>query len=356
MDQEPAEVDAAKAAKPAISRRAFVRAGLAGAGLAGVGGLATFVAVRGHGSRSGSGPKDRFAYDIGQWARTDPALIGYQPEGTLATGFRGARDMAVGSDGLIHVAVNRSLVTLHPDGSRKAELTLAKPLQCVALDAAGDKLIGTRDRIEVYDPGNVRRSSWPISDERAYITSIAVGQEDVFVADAGRRLVLRFNRDGEVICRIGQKDDAGNLESFVIPSPCFDLAIGSDALLWVANTGRHRLEAYTFDSVFQRSWGRASMQIEGFCGCCNPCHFTLFPDGRFLTCEKGLPRVKVYQADGRFECVVAGPETFGVDASALACDTAASRLGGPIAALDQQERVLVLHPKAGEVRVFVPRR
>ncbi|MBM3243119.1 hypothetical protein FJZ31_43220, partial [Candidatus Poribacteria bacterium] len=50
--------------------------------------------------------------------------------------------------------------------------------------------------------------------------------------------------------------------------------------------------------------GYLSMDIDGFCGCCNPVNFAMLPDGRFVTCEKGLPRVKIYDADGTFSGVV----------------------------------------------------
>ncbi len=64
------------------------------------------------------------------------------------------------------------------------------------------------------------------------------------------------------------------------------------------------------------AWGKPSAGIEGFCGCCNPVGLAMLPDGRCVTCEKGLPRVKVYSTEGVFESVVAGPETFPENAKA----------------------------------------
>jgi hypothetical protein len=83
------------------------------------------------------------------------------------------------------------------------------------------------------------------------------------------------------------------------------------------------------------------MDIEGFCGCCNPTHFAFLPDGSFVTSEKGIPRVKVYDRLGRLAAVVAGPDRFreGVQGLDLA--------------VDQTERILVLDPARRAVRVFV---
>jgi hypothetical protein len=86
--------------------------------------------------------------------------------------------------------------------------------------------------------------------------------------------------------------------------------LGKDGLLRVNNPGRHRVEIYTAEGDLELSWGKATVGIEGFCGCCNPTALGLLADGRCITCEKGLPRVKVIRQRGAFECVVAGTESF----------------------------------------------
>ena len=130
--------------------------------------------------------------------------------------------------------------------------------------------------------------------------------------------------------------------------------VGPAGLLWVAHTGQHRLEAYTFDGRLVRSWGKSSMAIDGFCGCCNPCHFAILPDGRFVTSEKGLARVKVYHPDGSLQGVVAGPEALGAAATGLGCARADSSLTLPATATDGSDRVWVLHAETGRLTVFAP--
>ena len=119
------------------------------------------------------------------------------------------------------------------------------------------------------------------------------------------------------------------------------------------NTGRHRVEAYTRDGDLEFSWGKASAAIEGFCGCCNPTGLALLPDGRCVTCEKGLPRVKVYSPQGVFESVVAGPESFPENANATFVNGAEDcRLGGLDAAVDSQQQIYVLDLVTGEMHVM----
>ncbi len=85
------------------------------------------------------------------------------------------------------------------------------------------------------------------------------------------------------------------------------------------------------------------MKLEGFCGCCNPSHLARMADGRFVTSEKGLPRVKLYAEDGTFVGLVAGTDAF------------AKETVGLDLAVDGDGRILVLDPVAKAVRVFVPK-
>ena len=79
------------------------------------------------------------------------------------------------------------------------------------------------------------------------------------------------------------------------------------------------------------------MDIEGFCGCCNPTDIALLPDGKVVTGEKGLPRVKVYRQDGAFDAVVAEQSAFVPGSVPLDLATDAS---GHIFVLDALRRVV----------------
>ena len=80
--------------------------------------------------------------------------------------------------------------------------------------------------------------------------------------------------------------------------------------------------------------------MEQFLGCCNPSDFALLSDGRIVTAEKGVPRVKVFKDDGHFQSVVATPDSFGDN-----------RAGLHLAA-DADGRVLVLEPGTNSIRIF----
>jgi len=124
--------------------------------------------------------------------------------------------------------------------------------------------------------------------------------------------------------------------------------------LRVNNPGRHCVETYTEEGNLELSWGKASAAIDGFCGCCNPINLALLPDGRVVTCEKGIPRVKVYSAHGEFESVVAGPESFPENAKAGSAEDPSDGTHAALdATVDAEGRIYILDTVTGEIRIMV---
>jgi hypothetical protein len=209
-----------------------------------------------------------------------------------------------------------------------------------------------KNRVDVLDPTGKRVAAWEDLGPKAILTSLAAGEQDVLVADAGNRIVLRYDPAGKLLNKIGQRDPQRQIRGFVIPSPYFDLALSADGLVRVVNPGAHRIEAYTLDGHLELFWGKHGEGIEGFCGCCNPTNIAILPDGRFVTSEKGIPRVKIYAADGEFAGVVAGPETLAPTETILEETRPDHKLPVFDVAADSRGRVLVLDPLIGKVRVF----
>ena len=122
----------------------------------------------------------------------------------------------------------------------------------------------------MFDSKGARAARWESPDPKTWFTGLAAGEKDVFAADAGKLVVLRYDRSGKIVGRIGRKDADRNVPGFIVPSPFLDVIIHRDGLLRVNNPGRHQVEAYTFDGDLEGAWGKPTAAIEGFCGCCNP--------------------------------------------------------------------------------------
>lgn len=302
----------------------------------------------------GSGLSKDFKYDIAKLARVDPNLILYEESGEpLETGFDAAKSIAVDAKGSVYVAGDQSVRVLAADGDVIRRIDLPRAPGCLAVAADGSVFVGLGDHVEVYDRQGQLLAGWSSLGADAVLTSIAVAENDVFVADAGNRIVIRYDRDGKIITRIGGKDPSRNVPGFVIPSAYFDLALTGDGLLRAVNPGNLRVDAYTFDGDYEFSWGRRSVEIDGFCGCCNPVNVAVLPRGGFVTCEKGLVRVKTYDSQGEFEGVVAGPAQLVRFGDVRVCDLPEEcQAGGFDVAVDGAGRVYVLDTIRNVVRIF----
>lgn len=273
----------------------------------------------------------------------DPALIRYKQTTEIPLDLKQPRAIAVDADGNIFVAGDKSIQVFKANGDKIKEIKLDYEPHCLAI---GDDqhtypsriYIGAPNYVAVLDPDGKPLEQWDKLNDKALPTSIAVADNDIFLADAGNKIVWHYSADGKLINQIGAADKKRNIPGFFITSPYFDLAIGHDGLLYVVNPIARRLEAYTFRGDLEFSWGKGSPEIDGFFGCCNPANFTVLSDGRFVTAEKGLPRIKIYSAQGKFECVVAGKKEF----PSIAADIAR----------DQHDRILALDADKKRIVVF----
>lgn len=332
-----------------LDRRKFL--GLAGAGLLGVSGSLT--ACKKQEEKTEKPPLDsRFTYDVSQFERTDPALVLYRETTPIPTGLDEPKCLAIGPDNSLFIGGDRSVKHLDPDGLLRSTIPLAaRPL---ALAATGSRLcVALRDHLEIFDATGKQQTRCAPPGGKPWLTGVADAGEAIYLADAAAREIIRCGPDGNVLGRFGHAGD-GN-PGFVIPSPYFHVALGTDGMLWVNNPGRHQIEAYTTDGKFELGWGSPSMDIKGFCGCCNPVYFTRRPDGKFVTSEKGLNRIKIYDAKGNFEGFVAGPDQLvkDLDLAKKACADCQVGFGFDVAC-DSAGRVLALDPATKTVRVFTP--
>ncbi|NLH17807.1 MAG: hypothetical protein GX455_14615, partial [Phycisphaerae bacterium] len=265
------------------------------------------VVMRDFSGRSGSGLSESYEYDLSKYEKIDPVLILYEQTAAFDTGLEPSNSVVIHGDELF-VAGEMQIRIFDLSGRQKQEIPLDLPPQAVALDESGTLWIVFVSHVEQYGRDGKRIAAWPPLNDKANLTSLAVTREDVYLADAGNRIVLRYDRSGKLKNEIGRRDDDREIPGFVIPSPHFDLTMAPDGLLRVINPGRHTIEAYTPRGDREFDFGSGSAGVEGFCGCCNPVAFAILPDGGFVTVEKGLIRVKIYDPRGHFVGVVAGPE------------------------------------------------
>lgn len=265
--------------------------------------------------------------------KTDPALIGWREVGKYDTEMQAAHGVAVMDEGTYVICGDGVMQRMH-QGRFAERMSVGDPgpFSIVRADE-GSFFLGLGDHVCWSSWG--RTMDWPSLGKKARITSLARVGTQLWVADAGNKQIVRYQL---LYGYRGKK--LGTITGFLLPSPHLDVAVAPDGLVWVTHPGKQRVEAYKPDGSYVRAWGRSGTDAAGFAGCCNPTDLAMLPDGRFVTAEKAIPRVKVYRKDGHFQSIVAGHESFarGTDKLDLA--------------VDARGRILVLDGATGIVRIY----
>lgn len=280
-----------------------------------------------------------------------PELLTWRQVGRIQTGLASVKSFAILDGDRVLVGGERKLRILSAGGEVVRDIPLTGMPQAVAAretpGAAGGWLLfaAFRDRVELYDMAGEMRGGWQAAGEGAFVTCITPGAagDSLWVADAGRRVVYETDLSGKVLREIGRADSATHAPGLVVPSAHLDVVVGvaggaAEGMVWINNPGRHELEGFDGRGVMVRQWGEAGPGIGRFIGCCNPTDFFMLGDGRIVTAEKGTPRVKVFDAQGKLESVVTtdfAPQAAGIDVAA-----------------DASGRVWVLDPVSREVRIY----
>ena len=284
-------------------------------------------------------------YDYGmKELRNEKKTAIYTESIPLNPGMEEITSLAVDRNGKIFVAGPGAVAILDPHGRLLTRFSITGDPTALTIPAKDAIVIGMTDHIEIYNQKGTLISKWNVIDPQTIITSLAVSQGHLIIADAGKKVVYKFGLDGKFQSRIGEKDPVRKIPGFIIPSPFFDVGISPSAELWVANTGRHQLEKYDLEGTLLSTWGAPSQDIEGFAGCCNPSHFTFLPDGSFITSEKGIERIKRYSPAGKFIELIAGPGSFDEGTKGLDLAT------------DSSGRIIVLDPARNQIRIFIPKK
>lgn len=212
---------------------------------------------------------------------------------TLETGIGKLKAVAVSSAGDIFLGGDSFILGYDPD--YKALWNLKTEKAVVALTVSGDSILAaTQETILVVNGKGKILDEWGPFEDNGIITSVTCNRSFVAFADAVNKIIVVLNKKGEVKSMIGKTG-----EPFIIPSPYFDVALDDKNTLYAANTGNRRIETRTIAGTLVKYFGEPGLAPEAFCGCCNPAHFTLIPDG-FVTAEKGINRIKILNQKGDF--------------------------------------------------------
>ena len=283
-----------------------------------------------------------YALNVDEYKVVDEELISHKETRNFSLGLLAAKGIYYHNDSLFLVGES-SLAVISTDG---ASIGLYEILPNPTSIIVDDDFvyIGYQNYIAKYNHLGALVSRWTSLDEQTVITSLALKGNRLYVADAGnRKVVIYDNVGGEIIGEFEGKADTEAAHRFIVPSANFDLVVNSYGELWVVNPGKHALENYSDDGRMRGFWQNASYEIEGFLGCCNPSRITVMEDGSFVTSEKGLVRIKIYDQSGKLISVVAPPNLFKEEGKA------------PDICVDNKGTVYALDFDKDMVRIFEPK-
>lgn len=290
------------------------------------------------GNQPGKRGGNPYEYNVENFKHVDSSMIHYRETRNIDVGERNPYGFTIFEDEL-YLTGDHFLQVIKPDGLQV--LLQEIPDTGKSLHVTRDFIfIGYEDHVAKFDRKGQLISHFKRPGKRTVITSLASKGNTLYVADAGNRRVLRYDLEGNLLGEFKGKSEGSAGHGFIVPSPGFDLVVNSYGDLWVVNPGLHSIENYTDEGELRGYFQNSSMEIEGFTGCCNPAHITVLEDGSFVTSEKGMVRIKVYDESGKMTSVVAPPSKFRMEGRA------------PEVAVDSEGNIFALDFDTKRIRIF----
>lgn len=263
---------------------------------------------------------------------------------TQRTGLEKLKAIALDDRGRRYLAHAGGVAVFDAAWKPVADLATPKPAVGVAVHKDGRVFVALRRQWMVFGASGKPVTRWGTPGDQPgqlrFLTGIAVGESDVWLADMGNRVIHRFDTTGDFVSDVAGRDPERGVAGIICPSDHLDCVVAPDGTLYNSNPGRWRVEHYDLNGRLLGYWGRQGSRAERFQGCCNPTNLALRPGGGFVTSEKGrTPRVKIHDAAGRVQAV-AGAEYFSRQAA------------GMDLAVDGDGQIFVIDPGAGAVLVF----
>ena len=265
------------------------------------------------------------------------AVLGRAPESLPFV--RSLDDLAVDASDHVFALGDGEVRVLGPDGRLLRRWRISDKAQCLAVGPDGRVYVGGAGRVEVYDATGSRVGGFGVGDAAspANVTAIAIAGTNILVADASARLIRRVDPAGRPLGLIG---DQSKTKSFILPNGSLDLDVDTAGIVRATDTGRHQVTAWTLDGTPVGKFGKFGMADPvDFVGCCNPVNLAMTRDGKIVTAEKMIARVKVFEPDGRLIAFI-GPEHFDQKCTHIHLAT------------DSRGRLLAADPVRREITVF----
>jgi len=254
--------------------------------------------------------------------------------------FRRSLDgIAVGSGDRVYALGDGEVRTFEPGGDYVSAWKAPGRAACLHVGADGSVYIGAPGRVEIFDRQGSHIGGFAAGEAAspAEVTCIKSVGKEILIADSAARYIRRYDSSGRQLGEIGTQNKT---RSFMLPNRWLVFDVDSKGVVHATDTGRHQVTTWALDGSPLGSFGKFGMtDPSDFVGCCNPVNLAVFPDGRVVTGEKMIARVKVYEPGGRLLAFI-GPENF---------DSQCTHI---YLAVDSKGRIIAGDPVRREVTIF----
>lgn len=315
-------------------------------------------------------PETNYEYIPQRW-------IGYTMFSSFPVELGTPRSVSITPDGEFLIGGDSFLALYSFSGELLETVSLSKEPHYAIIPGEGEVLSGNiivvfKNSIEILSKNFEHIDTFKPFHEDAYISSLSLDGENLYLADAKNRLVYVLNSDGELIHRIGEKikdvvskieETESSDEETEYQSGFYGLEVPSrpvlsvlydknDDKLRVSNPGRHRIETFTREGHWvPPPWGLHTNNFEGFSGCCNPAAIALLSDGSIVTEENHIRRIKVYSSDGELQAVVADTSVLNIPPF-LEAKKRITPSETPCIAVTHEDDIVIVDPIFMAIRVF----
>jgi hypothetical protein len=248
--------------------------------------------------------------------------------------------IAFGPGDKIYALGDGEVRIFEPDGTPVRSWKAPDQARCIAVSREERIYVAAKGRVAIFDSGGISKTGFEVGGpgSSADITAIKVHSKEILVADASAKCIFRYDSSGNKTGEIGTQNKT---RGFILPNRSLDIDVYSNGTVIATDSGRHRVSTWALDGTPVRQFGKFGvMNVEDFVGCCNPVNLAFTPDGRIVTAEKVVPRIKIFDAAGKILGMI-GPEYF---------DSKCTHL---YIAVDSKGRILVADPVRLETKLFL---
>lgn len=223
----------------------------------------------------------------------------YAKEAQFGVPLGQPRGIAV-SDDSVYAVGDRQIVRLDRRGKPLETVEMPEEPTCATVSFDGRVFVASANRVYELIDGRPQPLLM-LASPKALVTSLSGNADYLWIADAGARRIYRLRLASLELKEFGQKTK--DYPGLIVPSPHLDVAVLRNGNVVWTNPGKQRLELHDREGRLLETWGRASNDLDGFAGCCNPTDIARLDDETIVTAEKGIPRIKAYWK-GKYDFLV----------------------------------------------------